>query len=316
MVIRATGAAGIVIMTVIMTADTAAVMAMVTAKASTTEYASREQQKSGLRAAFLFALLLTAYLLPPPPAEPPLVALPEPDAPVLPDELPLDASLAPPDALGEDDPEDLAFLAFLDFVLAFGLVSVVASAAPAADEPEVAAGEPLPIEELPVALGEFDEPELVPIEPDEPLLGDDPDAPVPLEPEAPDVLSPAPEELDPGLALEPEEPELDAPGIGVLDGTELEVPLPPDMPASLPVPAPVAPVALCDFVVDDGSVALLPDCASAMDDTDATTISDSERRVVFNVMSNSFGLEKWHHLCSSLDATPARLFSGVHAAGR
>ncbi|RZI44311.1 hypothetical protein EGT07_02480 [Herbaspirillum sp. HC18] len=75
----------------------------------------------------------------------------------------------------------------------------------------------------------------------------------------------------------------DVPDDGILD-----VPLPPDMPASLPVPAPVAPVAFCDFV-DEGEVALLPDdWASAMDETDATTINDSVRRVVLNVMSNSF----------------------------
>lgn len=244
-------------------------------------------------------------------------SLPEP---VLPEELPppLVAPLAPPEALGEaDDPDDLAFLAFLVFFLAFafGLVSAVASVAPAAELPEVAPVEPVPVVELPVALGEVEEPELVPVEP-VPVVEDDPDAPVALLPDAPDDVSLAPDALEPEVPLAPEVPE-DDPGCGVFDGTELEVPLPPDMPASLPVPAPVAPVALCDLIVEDGSDALLlPDCANAMDDTDATTISDSERRVVFNVMSYSFELEKRHHRCSSLDTTPARLFSSFHTALR
>jgi hypothetical protein len=224
---------------------------------------------------------VTAYLLVP-------VSVPE--LPVLPEALPppLDAPLAPLDALGEDEPEDLAFLAFLDFFLALGLVSAVASLAPEVEVPDVAEGELLPVEELPVALGELDEPEVVPVEP---LLvdGDEPEALLPVLPDAPEVESLLPEALDPVLPLAPEVPDEDEPGCGVLDGTELEVPLPPAMPASLPVPAPVAPVALCDLVVDEGLVALLlPDCARAMDDTDATTTSDSERRVFFNVMNCSF----------------------------
>ena len=185
--------------------------------------------------------------------------------------------LAPLDAPGEaDDPEDSDFLAFLAVFLALGLVSVVASVAPAADVPDVAPGEPLP-----VALGELDEPDVAPVD-------GEPDAPVPVLPDVPEDISPLPDALDPVLPLAPDVPDADEPGCGVLDGTELEVPLPPAMPASLPVPAPVAPVALCDFSVGEGLVALLPDCASAMDDTDATTTSDSERRVVFNVMSYSF----------------------------
>lgn len=213
-----------------------------------------------------------------------------PVLPVLPEVLPppLVAPLAPPAALGEDEPEDLAFLAFLVFFLALGLVSAVASVAPAADEPEVAPVVPLPVDELSVALGEPDEPEVAPVEP---LLveGDEPEALLPVLPDAPEDVSLLPEALEPVLPLAPEVPDADEPGCGVLDGTELEVPLPPAMPASLPVPAPVAPVAFCDFTVDDGLVALLlPDCARAMDDTEATTTSDSERRVVFNVMSCSF----------------------------
>ena len=214
-------------------------------------------------------------------------SLPEPEPPALPLEPPLVAPVAlpaPPDALGEaDDPEDLSsFFAFLDFflALALGLVSAVASVAPAAEVPDVAPVEPLPVVELPVALGGLDAPEVESV-PEALLPGVD-------EPDAPEEVSLLPEALEPELPLAPEEPEVDEPGCEVLDGTELEVPLLPVMPASLPVPAPVAPVALCDLVVDEGSVALVPDCANAMDDTDATTISDSERRVVFNVMSNSF----------------------------
>ncbi len=204
---------------------------------------------------------------------------------------PLVAPLAPLDALGEDEPEDLAFLAFLDFflALALGLVSAVASLAPDVDVPDVAEGELLPVEELPVALGELDEPEVAPVEPLPEVEGDEPEALLPVLPDAPEELSLVPDALEPVLPLAPEVPDEDEPGIGVLDGTELEVPLPPAMPASLPVPAPVAPVALCDLVVDDGLVALLlPVCAKAMDDTDATTTSESERRVFFNVMSCSF----------------------------
>jgi hypothetical protein len=231
-----------------------------------------------------------------------LVPVSVPELPVLPDALPppLVAPLAPLEALGEDEPEDLAFLAFLVFFLALGLVSAVASVAPAAEEPEVAPVEPLPVVES-VALGEVDEPEVEPLpvvpvvdEPEvvpvEPVpVEDDPDAPLPVVPDAPDEVSllPLPEAPEPVLPLAPEVPDV-APGCGVLDGTELEVPLPPAMPASLPVPAPVAPVALCDFTVGSELVVLLPVCARAMDDTDATTTSDSERRVDFNVMSCSF----------------------------
>lgn len=207
---------------------------------------------------------------------------------VLPDALPppLVAPLAPPDAFGEDEPEDLALLAFF-LVLDLGLVSVVASVAPAAEEPEVAPVEPLPVVELSVAPGELDEPEVAPVGP--PLVeGDEPEALLPVVPDAPEEVSLPPDALEPVLPLAPEVPDADEPGCEVVDGIELEVPLPLVMPASLPVPAPVAPVALCDFVVGDGVVVLLPDCARAMDDTDATTISDNERRVFFNVMSCSF----------------------------
>ena len=111
-------------------------------------------------------------------------------------------------------------------------------------------------------------------------------------PDAPDE-SLAPEALEPGLPLAPEEPEVDDPGEvldGEADGEAPEVLLPPAVPVPLLLPelAPEAPAAPCD-VLDDGSVALLLlDCASAMDDTDATTTSDSERRVFFNVIRNSF----------------------------
>lgn len=212
-------------------------------------------------------------------------------------------------------------MAFVDFFLAFGFVSVVASVAPAADVPEVAPGEPLPVAELPVALGELEEPEPDPVEPIEPVeplpVVDEPDAPEPVLPDAPDDESLLPDPLEPVLPLAPDEPDVEDPGEEEdEDGEALEAPLLPDVPVSLLELAPDAPVALCDFV-DDGSVALLLlDCASAMDDTDATTTSDNERRVFFNVISNSFELEKWHHRCSSLDATLARLFSSFQIVRR
>jgi hypothetical protein len=80
--------------------------------------------------------------------------------------------------------------------------------------------------------------------------------------------------LAPGLALEePEEPD------------EPEAPdEPEELPASLPVP-------LCDFMVDDGDDVLLSVaellCANAREDSDATASNESERRMFFNVMSNS-----------------------------
>ena len=202
-----------------------------------------------------------------------LVPVPVPLEPLVPAAAP---DSVPPAALGEEVPEDFAFLAFLVFFLAFGLSVVVVPSVAAAEEPEVAPVEPVPV----VALGELGEPEVAPL----PVVGE-PEAPVPLVPEAPEELSLAPDADEP---LVPEAPEDDAPGWPECGGIEVEVPLPPDIPASLPVPAPVEPVALCDLVVVDGSVALLPVCANAMDDTDATTISDRERRVVFNVMSSSF----------------------------
>jgi fused signal recognition particle receptor len=213
-------------------------------------------------------LLEPAPLLPPVP----LVPVPVPLEPLVPPAAP---ESVPPAALGEDVPEDFAFLAFLVFFLAFGLSVVVVASVAAAEEPEVA-----PVEPVPVALGELDVPEVAPL----PVV-DEPEAPVLLVPDAPEELSLAPDADEP---LVPDAPEDDAPGWPECGGIEVEVPLPPDMPASLPVPAPVEPVALCDLVVVDGSVALLPVCANAMDDTDATTISDKERRVVFNVMSSSF----------------------------
>jgi hypothetical protein len=129
-----------------------------------------------------------------------------------------------------------------------------------------------------------DAPEVVPEAPledlplEEPLM---PELPVPLAPE----VSEEPDEPDMPLDEVPLEPE-DAPGV------EAEVPEPPAMPASLPVPAPVAPVWLCaaglDDVVGDLLVSVEELCASAIEDTDAITTSDKDRSVVFNVMKDSF----------------------------
>lgn len=55
-----------------------------------------------------------------------------------------------------------------------------------------------------------------------------------------------------------------APGDGVFDGTDVEVPVPPTMPASLPVPEPVAPVAFCAGIDDDGSASPLPEAPLPM----------------------------------------------------
>lgn len=66
-----------------------------------------------------------------------------------------------------------------------------------------------------------------------------PEAPLPVVPEVPEVP-------------------LVAPGAGVLDGTEVEVPVPPTMPASLPVPAPDAPVAFCAGTEFDGTASPAP----------------------------------------------------------
>ena len=122
-------------------------------------------------------------------------------------------------------------------------------------------------------------------------------------PDAPEESLP-PDAPDEEVPLPPDEP--------VADGMELELPLAPELPA----PLLEAPGVLDAPVVDEGDVSLLPLvallCASAMEDTDATTTNDSERRVVFNVMSNSLLLEKRHQRCSRLDARPARSFSTFH----
>lgn len=95
---------------------------------------------------------------------------------------------------------------------------------------------------------------------------------------------------EPELPLAPLLPEaLD--GLGVFGGIEVEVPLPPAMPASLPVPAPDAPVAFCERTVEEGEVELLPapvDWAMASEDIDAITTNDSVRSWVFKVIANSF----------------------------
>lgn len=133
-----------------------------------------------------------------------------------------------------------------------------------------------------------DAPEVLPEAPlealplEEPLM---PELPVPLAPE----VSEEPDEPDMPLDVVPLEPE-DAPDEA--PGVEAEVPEPPAMPASLPVPAPVAPVWLCaaglDDVVGDLLVSVEELCASAIEDTDAITTSDKDRSVVFNVMKDSF----------------------------
>lgn len=81
-------------------------------------------------------------------------------------------------------------------------------------------------------------------------------------------------------------------GLAGLGGIEVDVPLPPAMPASLPVVAPDEPVAFCERTVEDGEVELpLPapvDCATASEDTDAITTNDSVRSWFVKVIANSF----------------------------
>ena len=244
----------------------------------------------------------------------PLPALPVEPLPLEP--LDAEAPLSEPERpeAPAEEPDDFAFLAFLDFFLAFGFVSVVASVAPA-DEPEVAAGEELPVPLVPVALGLVDEPDVVPEvplpvvdvspapvdpvpvvdEPEVPVVPvdpvpvvDEPDAPVPLVPEAPDVVSLVPAAPEAEVPLLPDEPLLPPllPDAPLLDGVEPEAPLLPVMPA---LPG-LVPVALGELADEDDEVlgSLLLVCANAMEDTEAITTSDSERRVFFNVISNSF----------------------------
>lgn len=223
--------------------------------------------------------------------------LPSLPRPVLP------APLAPePLADAPDVSSDfLDFFSFLALFLALGLSSEAALLAPVPEEPDVADGEEslLPL----VALGLVDDAPDAPVEP-VPLDPLEPDALLPLVPEAPDEVSLEPEvplpDAPDDMPLLPEEPDALLP-----DGIALELPL--ALPESVPV-------ALGERVVDDGVVSLVPLvallCASAMEDTDATTTNDSERRVVLNVMSNSLLLlEKRHHRCSTLDAAPRRAFS-------
>jgi hypothetical protein len=83
-----------------------------------------------------------------------------------------------------------------------------------------------------------------------------------------------------------------APGLDVFGGIEVDVPLPPAMPASLPVPAPEEPVAFCERTVDEGDVELLLPapvaCASASEETDAITTNDKVRSLVVRVIATSF----------------------------
>jgi hypothetical protein len=143
--------------------------------------------------------------------------------------------------------------------LSFFIFSLGVAVSPPLDEaPEVAEGEPVP--ELVAALGLVDEVDPVPVAPDAPV----------------DEVPLAPEVLD---------------GLGVLGGTDMDVPLPPAMPASLPVPAPVAPVAFCERTVDDGVVALLPapeDCARTSDDADAIKTNEIALSLLVNVICTSY----------------------------
>lgn len=195
----------------------------------------------------------------------------------------------PPAEAPDESSVFFAFLAFLTFFVAFGFSSVAALLASVPEAPELAAGE----DELPlVALGLVDD------EPELPLMPLElPDAPLPVVPEAPDELSLGdvllPAAPDEDMPLLPEEPDV------LPEGMALELPLVPGL--------------VCELDVADGDESLVPLvellCASAMEDTDATTTNDSERRVVFNVISNSLLLNERHQRCCRLDASLARAFS-------
>lgn len=187
------------------------------------------------------------------------------------------AASLPPAAPGvvSDLAAALAFLCFF----AFFLVGPPELASPLPDAPDVAAALSGLSPGARLALPPVDEPELmpaplppVPDEPDEapvPLLPDEPDAaPLPLVPDEPDEVPPAlgdalelplaPDDLE---VSELEEPVPD--GDGLVDALS---PAPVEVPAPAPTPAP---------------------CASTTEDADAIRTNDSDRIIVFNVMSSS-----------------------------
>jgi hypothetical protein len=208
------------------------------------------------------------------------------------------AAAAPDDeASGDDSVLDfLAFFAFLCFLafLAFGCVSVPVALAPASvpDAPDVADGllvlEPAPlpmvsVELLPLAPGVMpvvslgdDAPDaLLPVVPDAPeaslaALGLLPDALL-----APGVVSAAPDAL---LPVVPDAP--DAPDVPLLMPDD-EVPLAPD--EGDDGDDDMEPVLSFELEEEEGTADLLPllvsvpvDCASATDDTDATSTNDND----------------------------------------
>jgi len=100
---------------------------------------------------------------------------------------------------------------------------------------------------------------------------------------APVVLLMPPEAEVPVVALDP------LPGLGVLAGADIDVPFAPAMPASLPVPEPVAPVAFCARTED--AAAALPTSAVAADRAVArlanARIADPNRALCSFVMMHS-----------------------------
>lgn len=239
----------------------------------------------------LGVLVVLEPLLPPMlPVLPGVLVLPP--VPLVPDmlpEVPVSELLPLVPEGAEDFFDFLCFLAFFFFgVVVLAPVSLWPDedVADGADVPAPAPEVPLVSPELPLVALPLDE---------EPLM---PELPLPDMP------------LD-DVPLAPEVPGEDVPGV------EAEVPAPPAMPASLPVPAPVAPVWFCiaglDEVVEDLLVSVEEElCASAIEDTDAISTSDNDRRVVFNVMRNSFGLMEKHHRCRTLDEASAFPFSKLN----
>ncbi|MEC4723615.1 hypothetical protein RY831_31260 [Noviherbaspirillum sp. CPCC 100848] len=175
-----------------------------------------------------------------------------------------EADVEPEPAVAPEESDFLALLAFF-----WSLFPALLSLPP--EEPELAAA-PRPL----LVLDAVPELPLAPLVPVVALglevVALEPVLPVPLAPLAPLL----PELLD---------------GLGVFGGIEVDVPLPPAMPASLPVPAPDAPVAFWERTVEEGEVELLPapvDWAMASEDTDAITTNDSVRSWVVKVIANSF----------------------------
>jgi hypothetical protein len=248
---------------------------------------SERKEKSGPEAAswqgrvpvadYLDDLEPVSLLLDPPPepVEPEVV----PDVPDAPDEAPALSS------------SFFCFLADFFFDLSSSLAPDVPELADGELAPEVPAAPVVP-DELPL-VPPADEPEDLSLLPDVPG-----EAPMLPEPEDPDEEPVLPESEDPDeepMLPEPEDPEepddlLLSPDAAAPD----EPPLPPEEPLVLDdgVVLEEEPACACTvgLLAPTSAPALAPAaCARAIEDADATNTNDSDRIVVFKVMSNSLG---------------------------